>query len=117
METLKEMFREVLQELLEAELDEKLGYDKYDVEIKTLKTGTNSRNGHSKKTIKTQLGNIELSIPRDRDGEFEPQDYSKASALREGKHCGEPFYGKNPKTEFCSPQCRNRFNVYKSRRK
>lgn len=71
--TLKEMFREVLQESLESELDEKLGYDKYDVETKTLKAGTNSRNGYSKKTIKTQLGNVELSIPRDRDGEFKPQ--------------------------------------------
>lgn len=33
------------------------------------------------------------------------------------KHCGAPFYAKNPKSEFCSSQCRNRFNVYKSRKK
>lgn len=33
------------------------------------------------------------------------------------KHCGAPFYAKNPKSEFCSPQCRNQHNVYKSRRK
>lgn len=72
LETLKGMFREVLQEALEAELDEKLGYDKHDVETKSLKAEENSRNGYSKKTIKTQLGPIELDMPRDRNGEFEP---------------------------------------------
>lgn len=67
------MFREVLQEALEAELDEKLGYSKYDTGTKQLKASENSRNGYSKKTIKSQLGEIELNIPRDRNGEFEPQ--------------------------------------------
>lgn len=33
------------------------------------------------------------------------------------KHCFKPFYAKNPKSEFCSPSCRNRYNVYKSRSK
>ena len=70
--TLKEMFREVLQESLEAELDEKLGYDKYDTETKTLRASENSRNGYSKKTVKSQLGEVGLNIPRDRNGEFEP---------------------------------------------
>jgi len=60
LETLKGMFREVLQETLEAELDEKLGYDKYDVETKLLNSSENSRNGYSKKTLKTQLGNVEI---------------------------------------------------------
>ncbi|HHU16741.1 MAG TPA: IS256 family transposase, partial [Clostridiales bacterium] len=73
LETLKGMFREVLQETLEAELDEKLGYDKYDVETKMLNSSENSRNGYSKKTLKTQLGNVEIDIPRDRNGEYEPQ--------------------------------------------
>jgi transposase-like protein len=73
LETLKGMFREVLQETLEAEIDEKLGYDKYDVESKMLNSSENSRNGYSKKTLKTQLGNVEVNIPRDRNGEYEPQ--------------------------------------------
>ena len=67
---LKEMFRDVLQEALEAEMDEALGYGKYDA---TNKNNDNSRNGYSKKTIKTELGPVELSIPRDRNGEFEPK--------------------------------------------
>jgi transposase-like protein len=67
---LKEMFRDVLQESLEAELDESLGYDKYDT---SGKTSVNSRNGYSKKTLKTELGPVEINMPRDRNGEFEPK--------------------------------------------
>ena len=67
---LKEMFKDVLQEALEAEMDEALGYCKYDA---TTKNNDNSRNGYSKKTIKTELGPVELNIPRDRNGEFEPK--------------------------------------------
>jgi putative transposase len=67
---MKEMFRDILQESLEAEMDTQLGYDKYDVSEKQT---PNSRNGYSKKKIKTELGPVELNIPRDRNGEFEPQ--------------------------------------------
>jgi len=67
---LKDMFRDVLQEALEAEMDEALGYGKYDgIE----KTNDNSRNGYSKKTVKTELGPVQVNIPRDRNGEFEPK--------------------------------------------
>lgn len=67
---MKEMFADVLQEALEAEMDTHLGYDRYDVSEKST---DNSRNGYSKKTVKSELGNVELNIPRDRKGEFEPQ--------------------------------------------
>lgn len=67
---MKEMFKDVLQETLEAEMDTQLGYDKYDV---TEKQTENSRNGYSKKTIKSELGPVELNIPRDRNSEFEPK--------------------------------------------
>jgi len=69
-ELFKEMVGTVLENGLEGELDEELGYSKYDYHNK--KTD-NSRNGHSEKTLKTSLGDLELSIPRDRKGEFEPQ--------------------------------------------
>ncbi|WP_201786627.1 transposase, partial [Clostridium tepidiprofundi] len=52
LEALKEMFKDVLQEALEAEMDEALGYGKYDI---SEKTKDNSRNGYSKKTIKSEL--------------------------------------------------------------
>lgn len=70
LESLKEMFRDVLQESLEAEMDGALGYGKYDAGEKTCE---NSRNGYSKKTIKTELGPVALNIPRDRNGDFEPK--------------------------------------------
>ena len=67
---MKSMFRDVLQETLEAEMDSQLGYDKYDISEKQT---PNSRNGYSKKTVKSELGAIDLNIPRDRNGEFEPK--------------------------------------------
>jgi transposase-like protein len=67
---MKSMFRDVLQETLEAEMDLELGYDKYDISEKQT---SNSRNGYSKKTVKSELGAIDLNIPRDRNGEFEPK--------------------------------------------
>lgn len=67
---MKEMFKDVLQEALEAEMDLQLGYDKYNISEKQVQ---NSRNGYSKKTVKTELGEIDLDIPRDRNGEFQPQ--------------------------------------------
>lgn len=66
----KEMVGTVLENGLEGELDEELGYSKYDYQNKQTE---NSRNGHSEKTLKTSLGDLELSIPRDRKGEYDPQ--------------------------------------------
>ena len=70
----KEMVGEVLENGLEAELDDKLGYTKYDYHNKDTE---NSRNGHSIKTVKTSAGGVEIAIPRDRKGEFEPQIIKK----------------------------------------
>lgn len=69
-ELFKEMVGTVLESGLEGELDEELGYSKYDYRNKQT---DNSRNGHSEKTLKSSLGDLEISIPRDRKGEFEPQ--------------------------------------------
>ena len=55
---------------LESELDEELGYSKYDYKNKD---PDNSRNGHSSKTLRTSFGDVDVSVPRDRKGEFEPQ--------------------------------------------
>ena len=64
------MFRDILQESLEAEMDEALGYGKYNTMDKN---NDNSRNGYSKKTVKTELGPVQINIPRDRNGDFEPK--------------------------------------------
>ena len=71
---LKDVFKlmvgEMIENGLEGELDDELGYTKYDYRNKT---SENSRNGYSKKTLKTSFGETEIKVPRDRDGEFEPQ--------------------------------------------
>ena len=66
----KSMAGSLLDELLEGERDEHLGYSKHDYANK--KTD-NSRNGYSSKNVKSTYGEVELNIPRDRKGEFEPQ--------------------------------------------
>ena len=74
MDGVQDLFKEVIGTFLEngldSELDEELGYTKYDYRNKDTE---NSRNGHSKKEIKTSFGEVEINIPRDRKGDFEPQ--------------------------------------------
>ena len=70
----KEMVGEVLENGLEAELDDELGYSKYDYRNKETE---NSRNGYSRKSVKTSAGSVEIAVPRDRNGEFEPQIIKK----------------------------------------
>lgn len=71
---LKDLLGDTLQGMLEVEMDEKLGYSKYDYRNKET---DDSRNGYSKKTVTSSLGEIELDIPRDRKGEFKPQTVKK----------------------------------------
>lgn len=66
----KEFVGDILENGLEAELDDELGYSKYDYRSKDT---DNSRNGHSSKTMKTSFGEVDIAVPRDRKGEFEPQ--------------------------------------------
>lgn len=73
-ELMKEMMRQVLQGGLSAELDEELGYTRYDYRNKETE---NSRNGFSKKTMHTSLGDLDIDVPRDRQGRFEPQLITK----------------------------------------
>ena len=66
----KETIAEFMENGLDAELDDELGYSKYDYKNKDT---DNSRNGHSSKTLRTSFGDVEVSVPRDRKGEYEPQ--------------------------------------------
>ena len=73
MEDIQQLFRETIAEFMEsgldAEMDEQLGYERYDVQGKET---DDSRNGHSKKTLRTSFGDRTIQIPRDRKGEFDP---------------------------------------------
>lgn len=60
----------MVERLLEAELEEKLGYEPHS---RAEKKSPNRRNGKTIKTLQTSYGPVEVSTPRDRDGEFEPQ--------------------------------------------
>lgn len=71
---LKGLFSGALEKMLEAEMDEHLGYEKYSV---SGYNSGNSRNGYNKKTIKSEWGEDEINVPRDRNGTFEPQAVEK----------------------------------------
>ena len=66
----KETIAEFMEDGLETELDDELGYSRYDYRNKNTE---NSRHGHSSKTLRISFGDIEVAVPRDRKGEFEPQ--------------------------------------------
>lgn len=68
-EALKDMFKDTLQEMLEAEMTTQLGYNKYEY---TDDAKTNYRNGYGSKTIHSSAGDFKIDVPRDRNGEFEP---------------------------------------------
>lgn len=67
---LKDIFKDLIQELLEAEIETTLGYAKNDDKRKET---DNSRNGYSPKTLKSEFGEVQIQVPRDRKGEFEPK--------------------------------------------
>lgn len=71
---LKSLFKGTLEEMLEAEMDEHLGYEKHDF---AGNNSGNSRNGYGKKILQTELGETELLVPRDRNGTFSPQVVEK----------------------------------------
>ncbi len=86
MAAMKDMFKDVLQEVMECELSEKLGYEKSErlSDADCNNKSKNYRNGYSKKTVKTQLGEIDVRVPRDRNGEFEPKIIGKYNRNADG---------------------------------
>lgn len=86
MEAMKTMFADVLQQVMVAELDETLGYEKSE---RLSQDGENSlsknyRNGYSEKKVKTQLGEVNIKVPRDRNGEYEPSIIGRYSRNVDG---------------------------------
>ena len=86
MAAIKDMFKDVLQEVMECELSEELGYEKSErlSDADCNNKSKNYRNGYSKKTVKTQLGEIDVRVPRDRNGEFEPKIIGKYNRNADG---------------------------------
>jgi transposase-like protein len=67
---LNQLTKTVLETALEAEMSEHLGYDKHDP---AGRNGGNSRNGTRTKTVLTEIGPVQIEVPRDTDASFEPQ--------------------------------------------
>ena len=78
---LSELTGALVSRMLEGELTDHLGYEKHEP---AGRGSGNSRNGHSKKTLKTDRGEVEIDVPRDRDASFDPQVVPKRSTRFEG---------------------------------
>ena len=83
MSAMKEMFRDVVQTAMEIELDEELGRERCQ-RAERSNTAPKYRNGYPRKTVKTQLGEVEIKVPRDRNGTFEPKIIGKYSRNADG---------------------------------
>ncbi len=77
---LKNLFKGTIETMLEAEMEEHLGYEKHDI---AGNNSGNSRNGYNRKTIKSEMGETEIKVPRDRNGEFDPQLITKRQTRTE----------------------------------
>lgn|SRR5512135_48624 len=73
---IKQLIQQTMQEALEGELDDFLGYPKHGKA-----PSNNTRNGHSEKTVQTDTGPLDLKVPRDRDSDFEPQLVKKRQTV------------------------------------
>ncbi len=71
---LQQLTKRLLESALEGEITDHLGSDKHDP---AGKDGGNSRNGKRSKTVLTDVGPVEIAVPRDRDGSFEPKIVKK----------------------------------------
>jgi len=108
------MFKEVLQEVMEAELESELGYEKQERRSENVKTelSKNYRNGYSKKKVKTQIGEVEINVPRDRNGEYEPQIISKYSRNADGmEEKILSLYAAGMSTRDISEQVKNLYDI------
>lgn len=75
-EALKEMFKDTLQEMLEAEMSSHLGHEKYEY---TDNEKDNYRNGFTSKNVHSSVGDFRIEVPRDRNSEFDPVIIEKGS--------------------------------------
>ena len=71
-DALKDLFSQTLQAMLEGEMEHHLGYAKNDTQTRQERAVSNRRNGHIAKSVRSEYGDIALTVPRDREGSFEP---------------------------------------------
>lgn len=88
MEAMKEMFRDVIQTVMKVEMDEELGRERCERSDEPEGSPRNYRNGYTKKTVKTQLGEVDIKVPRDRKLTAAQNNYCQANAV----HCNAVAY-------------------------
>ena len=76
---MEQLYKRGVEQLLEGELDAHLGYEKHQSS-----STKNSRNGHTHKKIRSEYGEDTISVPRDREGSFEPVLVPKRSQITTG---------------------------------
>lgn len=82
-EIMEAMFRDVVQTAMEVEMGEELGRERCQ-RAEASNTAPNYRNGYSRKTVKIQFGEVDIKVPRDRNGSFESKLIGKYSQNADG---------------------------------
>lgn len=106
---IQEMIKSTVERILKGEQEHHLGYPAHE---KNVEKRLNSRNGYSKKTIKTSSGDVEIEIPRDREGSFEPQlikPYEKTDTTLEDQITG--MYARGMSTRDIQSQLESFYGV------
>ena len=99
--------KRALEQMLEGELDDHLGYDKHQPS-----SSDNSRNGHGSKVIKGVEGEYEIKVPRDRKGTFEPQIVPKRKTVVDRiENAILSFYAKGMSTSDITEQIRELYDI------
>lgn len=106
---MKGMFADVLEQTLQAEMDQHLGYDH--AERTSCDGKKNCRNGTVKWTMKTQLGEVDINVPRDRNGEFEPQIIGNYQRNADGIEERILFYAAGMSTRYIEDQIKGLYGV------
>ena len=96
----KQLMQSFIDTALEAEMEDHLGYPKHEKADKP-----NKRNGHTKKTVRSDTGDLERPTPRHRDSSFEPELVSKHQARISGLHDKKIFHYRHSLTSCASGKC------------
>ncbi|EDP95098.1 IS256 family transposase [Kordia algicida OT-1] len=108
---LSSLHKRGIEKILEGELDAHLGYSKHEK-----KKRSNSRNGYSKKTIKTDFGTTEITVPRDRNASFDPILIPKRSSMTKGiENVIISLYAKGMSNRDIEDQVRDIYDIEVSR--
>ncbi|SDM15861.1 Transposase, Mutator family [Bacillus sp. OK048] len=98
-----------MEEVLQCEIDEQLGYEKHQ---RRSDGPSNYRNGATKRKLKTSFGEVEVSVPRDRNGSYEPQISDKYQRNMDGlEEKIQSLYAHGMSTRDIQEQVKDLYNI------